>query len=131
MGDRPSPHRVLLTREVSLHVVIVDESIGDAVCYVQVEVYCVNSGESVIFPADRWLATDEDPYQTTQTLYPYKDGAVDRSSSVDYQVDVYTSDVRFAGTDANVTLQLFGQLEDGTEMTSGKFGPCLLQYSAF
>jgi hypothetical protein len=34
--------------------------------------------------------------------------------SAEYKIDVYTSDLRFAGTDANVTMTLFGSGPPGT-----------------
>jgi hypothetical protein len=58
-----------------------DNSMVGAAWHVkQVEVYCVNSGETVLFPVDRWFATSEAPYECTQTLYPAVDGKVRRSS---------------------------------------------------
>jgi hypothetical protein len=84
-----------------------------------VEVMCVTTGETVLFPADRWLATDMEPYETTQTLYPLKDGQV-ADKSVEYKIDVYTSDIRFAGTDANVKMKMFGELEDGTATSTAE-----------
>ena len=39
--------------------------------------YCVNSGETVLFPVDRWFATDEEPYECMQTLFPSVGGVVE------------------------------------------------------
>eukprot|EP00854_Cymbomonas_tetramitiformis_P003095 gene3095-3928_t len=80
----------------------------------QVEVFSINTGERVIFPVDRWFATDEEPYQCEQTLFPLKDGKV-QGSLCDYQVNVHTSDIRFAGTDAEVSVTIFGT-KDGQEV---------------
>jgi hypothetical protein len=65
------------------------------------QVMCVTTGETVLFPADRWFATDQDPYETTQTLYPLKGGKV-LDASVQYKIDVYTSDIRYETSDTNV-----------------------------
>ncbi|KAG2499991.1 hypothetical protein HYH03_002273 [Edaphochlamys debaryana] len=58
------------------------------------------------FVANRWLAEDEGDRQTYVTLYPV--GAVDIPLPHKYQITVFTSDIRGAGTDANVDISLYG-----------------------
>uniref|UniRef100_A0A7S3VHN2 PLAT domain-containing protein n=1 Tax=Dunaliella tertiolecta TaxID=3047 RepID=A0A7S3VHN2_DUNTE len=63
------------------------------------------------FPCDRWLATDEDDGKIRRRLKA-------RAASSDitsYRVTVMTSDIKGAGTDANVSISLCGE-RDGKEV---------------
>jgi len=79
--------------------------------------------EQFVFPCKRWLATDEDDGQIERTLVPipvsqWKNKArnsmsLEQKASIEtYHVKVKTGDVRGAGTDANVYMQLFGEEND-------------------
>ena len=59
----------------------------------------------VVFPCGRWFDKTKDPASLTQTLMPLGADAAS-SGLVKYSVKTYTSDVRGAGTDANITLSL-------------------------
>lgn len=73
---------------------------------------------TVVFPCGRWLAKDEDDGQTVRVLTP-RDGKGPKPKL--YDIEVYTSDVKGAGTDANVDVTLNG--------TEGSFGPLRLETS--
>ncbi|KAK9824333.1 hypothetical protein WJX72_009517 [[Myrmecia] bisecta] len=73
----------------------------------QVEVFSINTGQHVVFPADRWLSKSEAPYQITAELFPATANG-ETAPLCHYKIAVYTSDVRGAGTDANVTCVLHG-----------------------
>ena len=66
------------------------------------------------FPCYRWLSRDEDDGQIERDLFPGEEEHHDQD--VHYTAEVYTSDLRGAGTDADVSLVLFGHLGDsGTQ----------------
>lgn len=72
-----------------------------------VEVVNTVRSTSVVFPCARWLDGKADPMSLTQTLLPR---GADGSSPelLAYEVVVYTSDVKNAGTDANVAIEIVG-----------------------
>lgn len=87
---------------------------------------CRNApGQMVWFVAQRWLS----PLQGLEVLLPasYSDPA---QQLHDYRLTAYTSDVRAAGTDARVSVELIGQagssgmrvLESGTSATAFERG---------
>ena len=61
---------------------------------------------------NRWFATDEDDGLIERELYPSK--VENRDGTIPYQIEVYTGDERFAGTNANVFIQIYG-VETKTE----------------
>ena len=65
-----------------------------------------------MFGVNRWFATDEDDGLIERELYPSK--VENRDGTVPYQIEVYTGDERFAGTNANVFIQIYG-METKTE----------------
>ena len=75
-----------------------------------VEVVDTTRSVSAVFPCCRWLDGRADPMSLTQVLLPRgADGAA--PELLQYEVVVYTSDVRGAGTDANVAIELHGDKE--------------------
>jgi len=68
-----------------------------------VEVWNMATGECTSFPCGKWL-TPKDPMSLQQTLVPGTGG----TQLSRYTVTVYTSDIRGAGTDANVSLEIVG-----------------------
>jgi hypothetical protein len=66
-----------------------------------------NSKYDKIFECNRWLAVDEDDGQIIRELYAEGQGSqyLDTTS---YIIRVKTGDIRNAGTDARVTLKIFG-----------------------
>ena len=64
------------------------------------------AGTSAAFQCNRGLDARQDPSSTTQILVAGE--AADAVQLVPYEVRTFTSDLRGAGTDANVTIQLHG-----------------------
>ena len=64
---------------------------------------------AMVFDSDQWFATDEGDRQTERTLFPIGKGGKPRGALCTYKIQVLTSDVRGAGTDANVHIILFGE----------------------
>jgi len=69
-----------------------------------IEVHDVARDTSVVFPCNSWFDGKRDPMSLQRTLLP----AGRQAGLVDYKVCTYTSDMRSAGTSANVTVQLVG-----------------------
>nr|KAG5694176.1 hypothetical protein BaRGS_016022 [Batillaria attramentaria] len=74
----------------------------------QVIVDDVDMGTVFEFPCQRWLATDEDDGQISRELI-LNVGPRDASLGVPYQAWVFTSDIKHAGTDANVYMVIYGE----------------------
>nr|CAB3263471.1 lipoxygenase homology domain-containing protein 1-like [Phallusia mammillata] len=74
-----------------------------------VEIDVPSNGMHYTFNCHRWLASDEGDGKTEVELYPTQTRQQDKL--LPYEITVTTGDVFNAGTDANVTLQLYG--EDG------------------
>lgn len=87
------------------------------------------------FPCNRWLAKGEDDGAIVRELVPTKitEEAVDKSGKVStsehrvdalevhsYKIQVFTGDVKKAGTDANVFITLFGEHGDTGERQLSK-----------
>ncbi|EDO27618.1 predicted protein, partial [Nematostella vectensis] len=62
------------------------------------------------FPCHQWLAKDEGDHQIVRQLTATTDQSASSEGYV-YMVNTYTGDRRGAGTDANVSITIFG--EDG------------------
>lgn len=72
----------------------------------QVSVACLSTGEKWLFPCNQWLCKDRGDGRIRRELHPHQHSATPTSSTWD--IHIVTSDLRGAGTDANVTLQLHG-----------------------
>lgn len=59
---------------------------------------------TVVFPANVWFDGKKDPMSLQHTLLP----AAANGALTDYKINVYTSDLRSAGTSAHISVQLFG-----------------------
>eukprot|EP00051_Salpingoeca_urceolata_P019600 m.287983 g.287983 ORF g.287983 m.287983 type:complete len:4380 (-) comp19448_c1_seq3:277-13416(-) len=77
----------------------------------RVEVVCKSSGDLVIFECDEPL-TDSEPERELSAAT-----TIPRDAGVLYEVEFVTSDIDFAGTDANVALTLTGVDVSGREAT--------------
>lgn len=84
-----------------------------------------NSKYDQTFECNRWLAVDEDDGLIVRELFVDKLQYLD---TITYNVKVKTGDMRNAGTDARVTLKIFGQKGDtgdrhlkNSENTTNKF----------
>ena len=71
----------------------------------QVEILNVSTGQQARFYYNGWLSKDEPPYQLEVELTVEGE---DRPPPHRYTVSTYTSDIRGAGTDANVSIKMFG-----------------------
>ncbi|XP_068857631.1 lipoxygenase homology domain-containing protein 1 [Aphelocoma coerulescens] len=92
--------------------------------------------ETVTFPCERWLAKSEDDGETIRELVPsdifteklLKDGTLkqieeeveDALEVHTYKISVFTGDIYGAGTDANVFLNIYGDLGDMGERKLSK-----------
>ncbi|NWV97363.1 LOXH1 protein, partial [Machaerirhynchus nigripectus] len=92
--------------------------------------------ETVTFPCERWLAKSEDDGETLRELVPsdifteklMKDGTLkqieeeveDPLEVHTYKISVFTGDIYGAGTDANVFLNIYGDLGDMGERKLSK-----------
>uniref|UniRef100_A0A8C3USI3 Lipoxygenase homology domains 1 n=1 Tax=Catharus ustulatus TaxID=91951 RepID=A0A8C3USI3_CATUS len=92
--------------------------------------------ETVTFPCERWLAKSEDDGETVRELVPtdifteklLKDGTLKQiQEEVEeplevhtYKISVFTGDIYGAGTDANVFLNIYGDLGDMGERKLSK-----------
>ena len=64
-----------------------------------------NSNVPIVFPCQEWL-DPKDPMSLQKTLLPA--GVTNSSILMQYTLKVYTSDVRGAGTDDDIFIQLWG-----------------------
>ncbi|XP_075955406.1 lipoxygenase homology domain-containing protein 1 isoform X2 [Anarhichas minor] len=63
-------------------------------------------GKQYMFPSHRWLSRDEADGKTEVEIYPSE--ILDVEQLINYEVTVVTGDVTFAGTNARVFVQIFG-----------------------
>ena len=66
---------------------------------------CGTTGANAVFPCVRWLCLDEGDGRIERELHPSPTCGEDEGGS-GWRVNVWTSDIRGAGTDAQVTLQV-------------------------
>lgn len=73
--------------------------------------------EDYYFFVNRWFAKDEDDRQIVRELTPTDANGrpLANLDEVEYEVRVQTGDVRGAGTDANVFLNIYGENGDSGE----------------
>ncbi|KAM9858421.1 lipoxygenase homology domain-containing protein 1 [Aulostomus maculatus] len=64
------------------------------------------SGKHYTFPSHRWLCKDEADGKTEVEIYPSE--ILDTEQLMNYEITVVTGDVTFAGTNANVFIQIYG-----------------------
>lgn len=106
----------------------------------QIEVTDTVRGMAVVFPCGEWL-DPSDPMTLNKVLFPRGvEGA--KGALLLYEITMFTSDIRGAGTDSNVSIELHGDkdktgalrldtsannFERGVKVGSkreGSFGPC-------
>ncbi|XP_077976546.1 lipoxygenase homology domain-containing protein 1-like isoform X1 [Styela clava] len=83
-----------------------DTGVGPGWFLEKVEVWEEGRGDKMVFPCERWLATDEDDGHIVRELMP--EGTPQLLNTTTYHVSVKTGDVSGAGTDANVFLKIIG-----------------------
>ncbi|KAJ7993944.1 hypothetical protein DPEC_G00259930 [Dallia pectoralis] len=64
-------------------------------------------GSQYMFPSHRWLSKDEADGKTEVEIYPSE--ILDIEQLINYEITVVTGDVNFAGTNANVFIQIYGE----------------------
>ncbi|XP_047448234.1 lipoxygenase homology domain-containing protein 1 [Mugil cephalus] len=64
-------------------------------------------GKQYMFPSDRWLCKDEADGKTEVEIYPSE--ILDMEQLINYEITVLTGDVMFAGTNAKVFIQIYGE----------------------
>ena len=72
----------------------------------QILVECGTTGGKWLFPCHRWLCLDAGDGRIERELHPTVEEKEGRGGERRWRVHVWTSDIRGAGTDANVTLQV-------------------------
>ncbi|XP_050409617.1 lipoxygenase homology domain-containing protein 1 [Patella vulgata] len=78
----------------------------------KIEIESQAAQEKYKFDCGRWLATDEDDKCIVRELPAEGPGIKTPLRVVRYKVEVYTGNVKYAGTDANVYLNIFGERGD-------------------
>uniref|UniRef100_A0A3B3TLH8 Lipoxygenase homology PLAT domains 1 n=1 Tax=Poecilia latipinna TaxID=48699 RepID=A0A3B3TLH8_9TELE len=95
----------------------------------RVEIVDTKDDTTYFFPCKRWLAVDEDDCQLSRELVPVDEafmkkgdededdseatlGLEQKAMSTTYTVRIKTGDKKYAGTDANVFMTLFGTKDD-------------------
>ena len=72
----------------------------------------LKTNKRYVFRCGRWLSKNDDDKQTIRELPAEGPGISKPLPVVKYAVDVYTGDKRYAGTDANVFINIFGDIGD-------------------
>uniref|UniRef100_A0A8C5BBE6 Lipoxygenase homology domains 1b n=1 Tax=Gadus morhua TaxID=8049 RepID=A0A8C5BBE6_GADMO len=72
-----------------------------------VQIMVPNHGKHYMFPSHRWLCRDEADGKTEVEIYPSE--ILDSEQLINYEVTVVTGDVSFAGTNAKVVIQIYGE----------------------
>lgn len=85
----------------------------------KVVVDCPSSGHQQVFLCQKWLADDEGDQLIERDLYESEDMRLKRRPKSVWNVWVWTSDVRGAGTDANVFMTLYGDKGKTDEVPIG------------
>ena len=75
------------------------------------EVYDPSTGDTVLFPCDKWLQASGASKEGCQVRL-LANAPLEGSSEVEYEVVVTTSDIRTAGTDANILCTIIGDKGD-------------------
>jgi len=84
--------------------------LGKAVIKIHLWLVISLAGKAYYFACHRWLSRDEDAGLIERDLFPGE--AESHDLDVQYTAEVFTSDMTGAGTDADVSLVLFGHLGD-------------------
>ena len=75
----------------------------------KVVVYCERGAKQWYFPCGRWLDTNEDDGKTIREIEAVENDQNGCSPLTTYNLKIFTADRRYAGTDAQVHIQLFGE----------------------
>ncbi|XP_072269601.1 lipoxygenase homology domain-containing protein 1 [Pyxicephalus adspersus] len=75
----------------------------------KVVVYCPFTGIEQTFPCGRWLDIDEGDGLIERELYEMVSLRQKRQKKLPWSLWIWTSDIKNAGTDANILLQIYGE----------------------
>ncbi|XP_039606557.1 lipoxygenase homology domain-containing protein 1-like [Polypterus senegalus] len=82
----------------------------------KVVVYCPFTGIEQTFPCDKWLDEDEGDGLIERELYEMVSLRQKRQKKHPWSLWIWTSDIKNAGTDANILLQIYGDKGKSDEM---------------
>ncbi|XP_030849367.1 lipoxygenase homology domain-containing protein 1 [Strongylocentrotus purpuratus] len=88
----------------------------------QMEIDTPTLGKHYLLPCRRWLSRDEDDGQTFRMLIVEDGQKVEYKPKITYELVVFTGDVQNAGTDAQVSLTVFGTNGCSKEIVLDKNG---------
>jgi hypothetical protein len=74
----------------------------------RVDVECASAGMKQVFSCERWLARDEDDGKIERVLKENTSLREIHAPKATWEVSVYTSNMKNAGTDANVFMMIYG-----------------------
>ncbi|XP_063398724.1 lipoxygenase homology domain-containing protein 1-like isoform X1 [Mytilus trossulus] len=79
-------------------------------------VLCYATGLEQVFLCNKWLATDQEDGLIQRTLFEQKAVRKQREKKMPWNIWIYTSDMKMAGTDANVYVCVYGEKGKSDEM---------------
>ncbi|XP_063957148.1 lipoxygenase homology domain-containing protein 1-like [Lytechinus pictus] len=88
----------------------------------QMEIDTPTLGKHYLLPCRRWLSRDKDDGQTSRMLIVEDGQKVEYKPKITYELVLFTGDVQNAGTDAQVSLTVFGTNGSSNEIFLDKNG---------
>ncbi|XP_033751254.1 lipoxygenase homology domain-containing protein 1-like isoform X2 [Pecten maximus] len=88
----------------------------------QVIVFCPSTGIEQVFPCQKWFATNSGDGQIQRTLKEQKAVRKTKEKKIPWLVVVSTSDIKSAGTDANVYMVAYGDKGKSDKVTLSNKG---------
>jgi lipoxygenase homology domain-containing protein 1 len=88
----------------------------------RIDVECPTIGMTQVFPCNRWLAKDEDDHKIERILNEDTSLRITKEPKIPWYFWIYTSDIANSGTDAHVTMVMYGDKgkTDEVELKSKK-----------
>merc|ERR1712226_127966 len=72
------------------------------------KIVVTHEGEETVFVCNKWLSDSKDDQKTERILYPFEKPPETPVEEAEYSLAIYTGDEDGGGTDADVSVQLFG-----------------------
>ncbi|XP_071954737.1 lipoxygenase homology domain-containing protein 1-like [Antedon mediterranea] len=88
----------------------------------EIEVDMPTVGKHYIFPCKCWFSKDKDDGKIVRTLFLEQGQKLQYKPKIPYEVTIYTGDVQAAGTDAPITMTVFGSNGNTPEIPIDKCG---------
>ncbi|XP_071500737.1 lipoxygenase homology domain-containing protein 1-like [Diadema antillarum] len=88
----------------------------------QVEIDTPTLGKHYLLPCQRWLSRDKDDGQTSRVLIVEDGQKMEYKPKIPYEMTVFTGDVQNAGTDAVISLTVYGTNGYSNEIVLDKNG---------